>query len=238
MSILRIDEIVRQTAESVQKGAGLLLIKVPVWYVFGLECDNAMDPRAIKNWGTDEEKLDKLMLVSEKRGVAFSYRRLLTVLLSGVDVVPSDSCFYTCTDFQKATEYGGMPKIVMFFRNDKLLPTYLQLPKDADKMERETALRDYPHCYEDEDGFYFTRLGNVYKHGTSYERLYARWIRENQRDALAGVMILDHVSEEALNIPERLGKLFAGELDDKMRNLSIDNRLGGQHNGNVDDDVV
>lgn len=126
----------------------------------------------------------------EFRGVELG--RLPVILATGVDVEPATAPIFA-SDFHKAWEYGGWPKVVMAFDGDHLQPTHCEIiisDTTADEITRLMAA--YPTCIHDPAGerLWLTRFPETDTRAASpYEAEYARWIPANPFDALLAVFV-------------------------------------------------
>lgn len=126
------------------------------------------------------------------RGVSIS--RLPVILSTGIDVEPTTATIFT-GDFQKATEYGGLPKVIMALDRKRLDRTYKKVPADTPADEIAELRRDYPNRLDgadcaDDTSIWLTRLpADNPCAGAVEEKLYCRWIPGNPLDALVAVFV-------------------------------------------------
>lgn len=126
----------------------------------------------------------------EFRGVELG--RLPVILATGMDVEPTTAPIFV-SDFDKAWEYGGWPKVVMAFDGNHLQPTHREIivsDTTADEITR--LMADYPTRIEDPAGerLWLTRFPETDTRAASqYEAEYARWIPANPFDALLAVFV-------------------------------------------------
>ena len=136
------------------------------------------------------ESFDVLSWDTEFRGVGLG--RLPAILAAGVDVEPTTAPIFV-SDFDKAWEYGGWPKVVMAFDGTHLERTYREViisDTAADEINR--LMVDYPTRVEDLAGerLWLTRFPKTDTRATSaYEREFARWIPGDPFVALLAVFV-------------------------------------------------
>jgi hypothetical protein len=109
-----------------------------------------------------------------------------------VDVEPTTAPIFV-SDFDKAWEYGGWPKVVMAFDGMCLQRTYREIVISETTAEQITKLMvDYPTRIDDLAGerLWLTRFPQTDTRATSpYEREFARWIPGNPFDTLLTVFV-------------------------------------------------
>ena len=136
------------------------------------------------------ESFDVLSWDTEFRSVGLD--RLPTILATGVDVEPTTAPIFV-SDFDKAWEYGGWPKVAMAFDGMHLERTYREViisDTAADEINR--LMVDYPTRIEDLAGerLWLTRFSETDTRATSaYEREFARWIPGDPFGALLAVFV-------------------------------------------------
>jgi hypothetical protein len=146
----------------------------------------------------------------EFRGVSID--RLETILRIGVDVEPPDSVIYV-SDFDKAWEYGGFPKLVLAFKCDKLRRTHATVPADTPPEELSELTKTFPTVVPSIDGesLYLSRLAaDDTALGTEYEWAYAYWIPGDPFDALVAALVFappaeNHVAAAAEDMDDAPG---------------------------------
>lgn len=127
---------------------------------------------------------------TEFRGVGLE--RLPTILATGVDVEPTTAPIFV-SDFDKAWEYGGLPKVVMAFDGRHLERTYREViisDTPADEIAR--LMVDYPTRIESLDGerLWLTRFPEMdTRANSSSEVEFARWIPGDPFNALLAVFV-------------------------------------------------
>ena len=177
------------------------LLNVPIWHMMVSRIQHGPeDVKAI------EASLQKDFVTQEYRSVAYSRKKLLNILLTGIDVVPTTSIFYS-GHLTKSLIYGGRPKIVMMLDSTKLKPTMINLGKDPKLADIMNVGETYPYVMKDRNGNYLASRNTVEQ--TRFgpeEHAYAHWIPCNAREALQGVLILD----ESLNYED--DELFNAHL--------------------------
>lgn len=138
-------------------------------------------------------------LTLQYRGV--SVERLSNVLENGVDVLPTTAPIY-CDFFDKALEYGGLPKLVMGFDVTHLDKTFREVPSSIDSKKLDELIEVYPTIEKsiDDSTLWLSRLQYDDPRRTSnYEIEYAYWIPKSPWRALKVVFIIDaeesHLSE-------------------------------------------
>lgn len=127
--------------------------------------------------------------MSEFRGVGLD--RIEHVIKNGIDVVPSDAPFFAGA-FDKALEYGGIPKVVMVLDPSCLDRTFREIAADAAPEEISDLKRTFPTEFKSTCGtrLWLTRLGQEDPRAARpYEEEYGRWIPGNPMDALRAVLI-------------------------------------------------
>lgn len=161
-------------------------LRVPVWHMMVSKLKYDLeDVKAI------EDALDKVFATEEYRSVAYSRRKLVNILLTGIDVEPTTSIFYSGL-LTKSIFYGGCPKIVMLLDSAKLKPTVINLGKTPNLEDVMNLSETYPYAKTDRDGNYWLSCNGVEQ--TRFgpeEQAYAHWIPGNAREALQGILILD-----------------------------------------------
>ena len=174
-------------------------LKVPIWHMLVSRIEHSPeDVKAI------EASLQKDFVTQEYRSVAYSREKLANILLTGIDVVPTTSIFYSGR-LTKALIYGYRPKIVMMLDSTKLKPTMINLGKSPELTDIFNLADTYPYTKTDRSGNYLLSRNNVEQ--TRFgpeEHAYAHWIPSDARDALQGVIILDeglteHDSDDQFN---------------------------------------
>jgi hypothetical protein len=124
------------------------------------------------------------------RGVELD--RLPTVLAAGVDVEPTTAPIFV-SDFEKAWEYGGLPKAVMAFDGKLLEPTYREvIVAETTDDEIVKLMADYPTRIEVASGerLHLSRFPETDPRAASrYEMEYARWIPGDPFEALVAVFL-------------------------------------------------
>lgn len=136
------------------------------------------------------DSFDVLSWDTEFRGVGLD--RLQTILATGVDVEPTTAPIFV-SDFDKAWEYGGWPKVVMAFDGRQLERTYREViisETAADEIAQLSV--DYPTRVEVPAGerLLLTRFPESDTRATSgYEREFARWIPGDPLVALLAVFV-------------------------------------------------
>lgn len=136
-------------------------------------------------WKLSEE----LMECPDFRGVSFD--RLETILATGIDVDPPTAPIFV-SDFEKAWEYGGWPKVIVALDWRHLDRTFREIPADTPDEEIARLMIDYPTRIPDEAGerIWLTRLAESDPRAASpYEAAYARWIPGDPSDALRAVFV-------------------------------------------------
>jgi hypothetical protein len=110
------------------------------------------------------------------------------VLAHGIDVLPSSAAIYV-SDFEKAWEYGGFPKLILAIKHDGLASTFTVVDADTSTDELTSLRGEYPTEKVLPDGRrWFSHLAADDKAvGTGYELAYARRI---PGDPLASVLIV------------------------------------------------
>lgn len=129
---------------------------------------------------------------------AVSWNRLPTVLRSGVDVEPSDAPLYL-SDWEKAWEYGGFPKVVFALTTSTLKRSFHSLPPDADVAEIARWQRTFPHRLDLPSGMIWLTLFDPKKSsGPAYEVAHGWYVPGDPATACVGVFLHgseDHVAE-------------------------------------------
>jgi hypothetical protein len=114
------------------------------------------------------------------------------ILTTGVDVEPTTAPIFV-SDFDKAWEYGGLPKVVMAFDGTHLQPTCREIIFSETTDDEITGfMGDYPTRIEDRAGerIWLTRFPRTdTRSSTPYEAEYARWIPGNPLEALLAVFV-------------------------------------------------
>ena len=132
----------------------------------------------------------------EKVGMLFRavpFDRLEDIKLNGVDVSPIDAPIF-CDDLEKASEYGGWPKVVMGFDAEMLDRTYRQVDATISEEELAHLRATFPTLEKSRDGskIWLSRLPAESRARTSsYESSYAYWIPGNPWDALRVIILAD-----------------------------------------------
>jgi len=117
--------------------------------------------------------------------------RLPAILATGIDVGPTTAPIFV-SDFDKAGEYGGWPKVIMALDGERLDRTYREIPPDTGAEEGARLMLDYPNRTPSLSGecIWLTRLpATDPRAATAYEIEYARWIPGNPFDALQAVFV-------------------------------------------------
>lgn len=117
------------------------------------------------------------------RGV--SLERLEAIARHGIDVEPSTAHFFV-SYFDKALEYGGLPKVLMGFSTKGVLPTHQEFAAD-DIEQIHRAMETYPTRLTSEDGtrVWLSRLPAASAMVSSLAEVeYARWIPGDPWDVL------------------------------------------------------
>lgn len=161
-------------------------LDIPIWHVMVSNLHHG--PEDVQAIG---DALHKDLTTQECRSVAYSRRKLVNILLTGIDVVPTTSIFYSGR-LMKSLIYGGCPKIVMLFDSSKLKPTMINLGPKPELKDIFNLSDTYPYAKTDRFGNYWRSRNNVEQ--TRFgpeERAYAHWIPGDAREALQEVIILD-----------------------------------------------
>ena len=223
MVIRKCNELFRKIIADVAKAMSVctdlgMFLDIPIWHVYGKEplFGLGMVTAIYDNWGESK----KQAMGSEYRGIAFSSQELLRILVRGIDVEPTDACFYA-SDLSKALEYGGDPKLVLMLEPRMCRSTWLQFFSDSESSEIESAKETYPYeLRQDDGGIILSRMEDERHRFSSYEFEYARWIPGNAREALKGVMIFDNGLSSDCSEEEwmkRFRLLLSGQVEsDKM----------------------
>lgn len=122
---------------------------------------------------------------------AVSLDLLPKVLSTGVDVEPSNAVVYA-GDFEKAWEYGGLPKLVAAYDPRMLKSSCLEIPAATPPEELRRLTQDYPTQLQSRDGqrLWLSRLPkDDTALATPYEAAWAYWIPGNAKAALRAVII-------------------------------------------------
>jgi predicted AAA+ superfamily ATPase len=138
--------------------------------------------------GCDPE-MPTRMFSSAFRGVSID--RLAAVLEMGIDVQPTDSIIYV-SDFDKAWEYGGVPKVILELDRSFLHSTYREIPSDTVAADIADLQKHFPCVEKSRDGskLWLSRLAeNDPRRNNAYEINYAKLIPENARHALKAIFI-------------------------------------------------
>ena len=112
------------------------------------------------------------------------------ILLTGIDVMPSTSIFYSGS-LAKSLCYGGFPKIVLILDSRKLKPTMINLGQNASLEEIKKVAEIYPYSKTDKVGNFWMSRNNVeQRRFVPEEHAYAHWVPGESREALLGILIL------------------------------------------------
>jgi hypothetical protein len=134
-------------------------------------------------------EIEAELVLCEFRGVGID--QLKTVLAAGIDVTPTDSPIYA-SDFKKAWEYGGIPKVVLALDGQTMERTWRQVPADTPE-EVLAPLRDvYPTVLEIDSGefLWLTRMeASDRRAGTPYEAAYGWWIPGDPWETLQAIFV-------------------------------------------------
>ncbi len=164
-------------------------LNVPIWHMMVSRIEHSPeDVKAI------EASLQKDFVTQEYRSVAYSRKKLANILLTGIDVVPTTSIFYSGR-LTKSLIYGDRPKIVMMLDSTKLKPTMINLGKDPTLEDIFKVCDTYPYSKQDRSGNHLVSRNGVER--TRFgpeEHAYGHWIPGDAREALQGVLILDESS--------------------------------------------
>lgn len=154
------------------------------------------------------KSVDDRLPLCRFRGV--STERLATVLANGIDVDPPDAVVYV-SSFEKAWEYGGLPKLVLAIDPTHLDRTFRTLGPDPTPAEREEVSALFPTMIETVDGEqWFSRLTTDDPGlGSGYEVEYARWIPGDALAALVAAIIFCRPSD-ADRVAELIGPVLEG----------------------------
>jgi hypothetical protein len=153
--------------------------------------------RNIKSMCDIEQLLSKLdpdgaMQLSDCVFRGVEIERISCILSTGVDVEPTTAPIYSTDRFDKAVEYGGVPKVVMAFDPSYLDYTYREVPSSASLNEINTLKQIFPTEISVKEGssLWLTKLAfDDPRASTYYEIEYSRWIPGNPFDALKAVII-------------------------------------------------
>lgn len=130
------------------------------------------------------------------RGRGYEYRgvsidRLPRILATGIDVEPTNGPIWVGS-FEKAWEYGGLPKVVMVLAMDALEPSFVSRSKDADPKELEDLKAAFSYVTEFEGKIWFSLVADP---NPGYEVPYGRRIAGDAREALVAVFIFGPASK-------------------------------------------
>ena len=117
---------------------------------------------------------------------------LQAVLSRGIDVFPTDHFFF-CDGFDKAVEYGGLPKLVMSIDGRSTDRTFREISAETPEIEIAELSRTFPTRLLSKDGrrFWMSRLPESDPRiAKPYEAHYARWIPGDPRNALRGLIVI------------------------------------------------
>lgn len=123
------------------------------------------------------------------RGV--DIERIGQILSSGIDVFPSSDPIYAGC-FDKAIEYGGIPKVIIALDPDHLDETCREIPSSTEESVISELKKAFPTEIPAVDGstIWLTKLScDDPRAGNDYERVYAKWIPGNPFEALRAVII-------------------------------------------------
>ena len=165
---------------------------VPVWLVRITGVTGYHPPCDFVAFGALREDL----IYCAFRGVDVS--RLPTVLRTGIDVEPSDSVIFV-DGFEKAWEYGGMPKVILALDWECLQGTWHEMPSTASAAEVNSvkALFRTQLLSDDKKRFWFSRLNqDDPRIASEYETAYARWIPGNPLEAIRAILIFGKTEHE------------------------------------------
>ena len=137
-------------------------LKIPVWYIAVSEPISGPEgAEAI----TGSLQLD---LVEDSRSIAYSWEKLVDILCTGIDVMPTTSTIYSGR-LEKSLFYGDWPKIVMILDRVKLKPTWKMLNKNATSDEIEEVKKTYPYMMVARNGdYWFSRVEDEVRRFSGY----------------------------------------------------------------------
>lgn len=122
-----------------------------------------------------------------------SYDKWDYIKENGIDVYPTNSAIF-CDYLEKASEYGGWPKVIMGYDIKGLDRTYREVDSCIDKNELEVLLKTFPFMETSKNGkkLWLSRLSLEDKRrNSSYEISYANWIPGNPWDSLKIIILAD-----------------------------------------------
>ena len=170
------------------------VIPFPVWLISSSSIKDSLSPPF------DEfQLLEALDPSMELFGCAFravNIDRLEFVLDNGIDVEPTNSVIFA-DHFEKAWEYGGVPKIILAIDYQKIKKTYLEIDADTHQKEIESLNLTYPTTIRSDDNskLWLSKLKeDDPKVASAYERDYAYWIPGDSTEAVKAVFIFDNGS--------------------------------------------
>ncbi|MGV0853039.1 hypothetical protein [Mycolicibacterium phlei] len=166
--------------------------RVPVWLVRNsahrrVGPGSAWNRELYPQMANEEEFFERLPVF---RGV--SPERFLNVLITGVDVEPTDAPIY-CAEFDKAWEYGGTSvgesaRLIMALDRSKLERTFTTLPSSATPEEIATVRETYPYQHAEHQGeLWFSRIDRYFP---AYEVPYGYWIPGDATEALLAIFLV------------------------------------------------
>lgn len=116
------------------------------------------------------------------------------VCATGIDVEPSTAPFAATEHLEKATEYGGVPKLVILLDSSKLAPTYREVSASIDMDVLAKIRLTHPTMLSLEGGtkLWLSRLPASHPAvGPNDEGHYMSWIPGEAREAFLGGLILE-----------------------------------------------
>lgn len=121
---------------------------------------------------------------------AVKLHRLPVVLRQGVDVEPLDRVM-SCGTFEKAWEYGGFPKVMLFFDRAELSGSGIRLDEGMSAAEEAELRARYPNELRYGDGPpWLTRLPVDHPMaGTAYESAYGCYVSGDPAAAVLAVAL-------------------------------------------------
>jgi hypothetical protein len=169
-----------------------MIERVPPIWIVGLSGEDAPDDVELL------ERTDPSLFSCVFRGVGLG--RLKTVQSSGIDVEPSDSVIFAEL-FEKAWEYGGMPKVFLALDATKLKRTFVEVASTISPQELESLRAVFPTMLTSRDGtsIWLSKLReDDPRLATNYETEYARWIQGDPRNALKAVFIFSRQEDDEI----------------------------------------
>ena len=99
--------------------------------------------------------------------------------------------------FDKALEYGGLPKLVLVLKSDHLDNTWREVPADTPEELLSVLQETFPTVQPSTSGetLWLSRLSpDDPRRGPSYEGNYGRWIPGRSLDAIHALVIFGNAS--------------------------------------------